>query len=229
MNIDPALYQKYSKEKVDDAVAYLSYKKDPQPLPKSEDPNYPILYVFRHGQTEDNKALVFSGWRDSPLSDAGKEQAKVLAEKLKDKNIHMLIASDQIRAVETMKIAMSLNKAKDLEIIKDPRIKERCYGDYQGKSKLDLQLENPEFLHDLRRSYDFVPPNGESVKMTVERVRNFLDEVLPHMKQNKINVAVSCHGNSIRGIRQYFENLTEEETAEIETPLAKDYAAYNIK
>jgi bisphosphoglycerate-dependent phosphoglycerate mutase len=45
----------------------------------------------------------------------------------------------------------------------------------------------------------------------------------------KMNVAVSCHGNSIRGFRQVFENLTNEQTALIESPLAQDYAAYSIK
>jgi bisphosphoglycerate-dependent phosphoglycerate mutase len=48
------------------------------------------------------------------------------------------------------------------------------------------------------------------------------------MKQFRINVAVSAHGNSIRGFRKYFEHLTDAQTSEIETPLGQDYAAYSI-
>jgi 2,3-bisphosphoglycerate-dependent phosphoglycerate mutase len=224
-----AYYDKYSKEKVDEALEYLSYH-DAKSLPKDEDPMHPILYVFRHGQTEDNANFVFSGWRDPDLTEKGVEQAKMLAEKLKDKKFHMLVSSDQVRSVKTMEIAVSLNEqAKDLEIHKDPRIKERCYGDLQGKSKLEEQLKDPKHLAEERRSYDFVPPNGESTAMVVKRVKEFIDEIVPLMKMYKMNVAVSCHGNSIRGFRQVFENLTNEQAASVESPLGQDYAAYSIK
>lgn len=231
--IDTALlddyYKKYGKKKIDDALNYLSYK-SADVMPKTESPDKPVMYIFRHGQTEDNANFVFSGWRDSALTDKGKEQALELAEKIKDKKIHMLISSPQIRAVDTMKIACSLNKdAALLEIHTDERIKERSYGVLQGKSKLEIQLEDPELLLKIRRSFDYQPENGESIKMVCERVKSFCDEIIPLMKQHQINIAVSCHGNSIRGFRKYFENLSDEETATIETPLAKDYAAYTIE
>lgn len=224
-----AYYAKYPKPQVDEAVAYLSYH-DAKPLPKDENPAYPILYVFRHGQTEDNANFIFSGWRDSVLTGRGVEQAKILAEKLKDKKLHMLVASDQIRAIKTMEIAVSLNDfAKKLEIHKEPRIKERCYGELQGQSKLELQLTNPQLLLEYRRSYDKNPPNGESIADVVKRVKSFIDEIVPLMRLYHMNVAVSCHGNSIRGFRQVFEGLSNKETALVESPLAQDYAAYSIK
>lgn len=229
MNIDPTLYEKYSKEKIDEAVEILTYKKV-SVLPKNESTEFPTLYVFRHGETEDNANFIFSGWRDSELTEKGREQALILAPKLKDKKIDMLVSSTQKRAVETMKLAMSLNEhAKNLEITKEERIKERCYGDLQGQSKLLLQLKDPELLLRDRRSFDEAPPNGESIKTVCERVASFCNDIVPLMKQHKINVAISCHGNSIRGFRKYFENLTDKETNEIETPLAQDYAAYIIK
>jgi len=227
MNLDE-FYQKYPKEKVDDALAFLNYKTAPKDLPKSESDTKPTLYIFRHGQTEDNAEQLFSGWRDSPLTERGREQSRILAEKLKDKKIDMLISSPQIRAVETMKVAMSKNKSKDLEIHMDERIKERSYGDLQGKSKLEMVLEDPKLAQKIRRSYDEVPPNGESIAMVCDRVFQFCDETIPLMKQNKTNVAISCHGNSIRGFRKYFEGLNPEETASIETPLGQDYIAYLI-
>jgi len=228
MKIDQNLYAKYSSGEIDAAVDFLSYK-DVSPLPKLESDVYPTLYVFRHGQTEDNANFVFSGWHDSPLTEKGRTQAKELAELLKNKKIDMLFSSPLIRAVDTMKIAMSLNdKAKELEITTDKRIMERNYGDYVGKSKLELQLENPELAQKVRRSFDFVPPNGESLQMVCMRVADFCDSILPLMKKYNVNVAVSCHGNSIRGFRRYFEKLSDEETATIETPLAQDYAAYIV-
>jgi 2,3-bisphosphoglycerate-dependent phosphoglycerate mutase len=225
-----ALYEKYGKEKVDRIVEHLMYHEKPSPMPKDESSNFPILYVFRHGETVDNANMVFSGWRDPDLTEQGIHDAQELAPRLSDKKIHMLIASDQMRSIKTMQGAMSQNPyTKDLEILKDKRIKERSYGDLQGKSKLEIELENEELAEKYRRSWDFPPPNGESLKMVVARVEDFLNDIIPLMKTNKINVAISCHGNSIRGIRKHFENLTEEETVHLETPLGKDYAAYSIK
>jgi 2,3-bisphosphoglycerate-dependent phosphoglycerate mutase len=115
-----------------------------------------------------------------------------------------------------------------LEIIKDERIKERCYGDLQGKSKLELQMDNPELLKEYRRSFDQAPPNGESLKQVCERVAEFCDEIVPLAREHNINIAISCHGNSIRGFRKYFEGLNDEETRKVETPLGQDYAAYTL-
>lgn len=229
INLDE-LYEKYGKDKVDEAVSYLTYKKGDIALPKDEDDNYPTLYIFRHGQSEDNMKLLFSGWRTAPITNKGMEQALEIARKIKDKGIDMLISSPQVRAVDTMKIGICLNdKARTLEIETDDRIKERSYGDLQGESKIERQLEDPEGLLKIRRTFDTVPPNGESIEMVCKRVGNFCDEIVPLMKEHNINVAISCHGNSIRGFRNYFEDLTPEEVATVETPLGKDYAAYTLR
>ena len=223
------LYRKYSKTAVDEAIAYLSYK-NPTPLPKCEENSEaPILYVFRHGQTVDNAEFVFSGWRDSDLTELGKKQALELAPKLKDKKIGLLFTSDQIRSIKTMELAISQNEgAKQIEAVRDPRIKERCYGDFQGKSKLEMHLENAELLKQERRSYTFIPPNGESIEMVTKRVYDFIRDLREVMLAKNLNAAVSCHGNSIRGFRKYFEHLSNEETATIETPLGQDYASYLV-
>ncbi len=230
MNVDPELYKKYPKEKIEEALDYLSYKTVTEELPKTESDTKPTLYIFRHGQTTDNAEFVFSGWRDPDLTDTGREQALILAKKIKDKKIDMLVSSPQKRAIETMKLSISLNDhAKNLTIHTDERIKERSYGDYQGKSKLEIQLEDAKALKKIRRSYDEIPPNGESLAMVVKRVTEFCNEIIPLMKKTKVSVAISCHGNSMRGFRQYFEKLSNEETALVETPLAQDYAAYVIE
>lgn len=228
MDLTP-FYNKYGKEKVDAAIEKLNYK-EVTTMPKNEDGNYPILYIFRHGQSEDNEQMLFSGWRNSKLTQKGIDQALKLAEILKNKDIDFLIASTQSRAIDTMRYAVSLNKkAKNLEINTDERIRERSYGDLQGTSKLELFLEDENLCNEYRRSYYKRANNGESLEDVVKRVEEFINYLLPLMKEKNFNVAVSCHGNSIRGFRKYFENLSPEEVSKIETPLGSDYLAYTIK
>ncbi len=221
-------YEKYGKETVDKAIDYLSYR-HVEPLPKFESSNRPILYIFRHGQTEDNANFIFSGWREPGLTKKGIDQALVLAPKLSNKKIDMLISSPQSRAIDTMKHAISQNEhAWTLEINTDKRIRERSYGELQGKSKLEFYLEDPDKLEMIRRSFTYAVKDGESIEAVCQRVAEFCDEIVPLMKNTKVNVAVSCHGNSIRGFRRYFEHLSDDETATVETPLGQDYLAYEI-
>jgi len=222
-------YNKYGQDIVNKAIEKLNYK-EVTTMPKSENPNYPILYIFRHGQSEDNAEMLFSGWRDAKLTEKGIQQALDLAEILKDKKIDYLISSDQLRAIDTLKHAVSLNEgAKNLEIHTDKRIRERSYGDLQGTSKLELFLQDENLCNEYRRSYTKRANNGESLEDVVFRVKDFIEELIPMMRENNLNVAVSCHGNSIRGFRKYFENLTPEDVTKIETPLGSDYISYNIK
>ena len=223
------LYNVYGKEKVDKAIQFLLYK-NPSPMPKNEVKGKPTIYIFRHGESEDNKNFIFSGWREAEITEKGKQQALSLASLIYDKKIDILISSPQIRAVHTMMIAICLNPTgRILKIDLDNRIKERSYGTFQGKSKLEQYLKDPKLTDIIRRDYNYQPPQGESVSQVVERVKSFCDEIIPLMRENKLNVAVSCHGNSIRGFRKYFEpSLSEEEIAHLETPLGQDYEAYSL-
>jgi 2,3-bisphosphoglycerate-dependent phosphoglycerate mutase len=223
-----SFYTKYGKEKVDSAIEKLNYK-EVTTMPKNEDPNFPIIYIFRHGQSEDNLEMIFSGWRDPKLTEKGIEQALELAEKIKDKKIDYLYSSTQIRAIETMKYAISKNEmAKNLEIHQDARLRERSYGDLQGTSKLELFLEDENLCNEYRRSYTKRANNGENLEDVCLRVEEFINEILPEIKEKNINIAISCHGNSIRGFRKFFEKLSPEELVKIETPLGSDYIAYSI-
>lgn len=197
------------------------------PLPKAKSQEKPILYLFRHGQSVDNENFVFCGWRDSPLTKTGREQASVLAIKLIGKRVDLGIHSHLVRSRETLDIVFrELLPRPTLE--EDDRIIERNYGFLQGKSKVELFLENPKLYEEYHRDYEINLPLCENFKMVEDRVFPFCSELETRMKKEKINVALSAHSNSMRAIRRYFEKLTVEQMCQLEDPLAQDYASYAI-
>jgi 2,3-bisphosphoglycerate-dependent phosphoglycerate mutase len=201
--------------------------KNNKELPKKHSKTDPEIYVFRHGESTDNVRKIFSGWRDAQLTDVGISQAEVLSKKLKGKHIDLCIVSPLSRSQDTAEIALKYHEDMVYEV--DQRIIERNYGDLQGYSKEKLMKEDPELAVKYRRGYDFPPPHGESMKMVEERVFDFCRDLVERVKRENINVAVSCHGNSMRAIRRYFEELTIIEELTIENPLAQDYAAYVVR
>ena len=196
-------------------------------LPKQESEKYPEIYVFRHGETYDNLRRIFSGWRDSKLTPKGIAQAEKLRKILKGKDIDLCLVSRLSRSKDTARIA--LKDHLDVKFQTDDRIIERCYGNLQGKSKLKMMREKPKLAIKYRRSYDFPPPNGESLKMVEKRVFPFCKELTSRVKKHNINVVISAHGNSMRVIRRYFEKLSIIEELTLENPLGKDYVQYVIK
>lgn len=190
----------------------------------SSESNY--IYVFRHGQSMDNLRRIFSGWRDARLSKDGIEGAEILAEKLKNQKIDLCFVSHLQRSKNTARIG--LKHFRGLPHIKDDRIIERNYGTLQGMSKIKLTINQPSLGVAYRRGYDYAPPKGESLKMVEERVFPFCDELVQKVKKEKINVALSAHGNSMKAIRRYFEKFDVLEEMVLENPLAKDYARYVV-
>ena len=201
--------------------------KSNNPLPKGEvksGQNY--IVVFRHGESEDNLKKIFSGWRDPDITQRGIEQAEVLAPKLKDLKLDLVITSDQIRSKHTAQIALKYHP--NIKWEEDWRIKERNYGDLNGKSKEEAMAMNPEEAIKWRRGYDTPPPNGESIQMVEQRVWPFLEELIDRIKREKINVVLSMHGNSMRVTRTYFEKMDMVEELTHENPLGTDYALYVV-
>ncbi len=216
-----------NKKIMESAVKSLKKPGVAKPLPKKESKAKPVLYLFRHGETYDNKRRVFSGWRQSRLTKTGIRQAEVLAKKMKNKRIDLMVVSRLVRSKHTARIILKYHKNTKIET--DDRIIERCYGDLMGKSKTKLMEENPELAAKYRRGYDFPPPHGESIKMVEKRVFPFCKDIVKRMKKEKINVAVSAHGNSMRVMRRFFENMSIEKMLTHENPLGQDYAAYTIE
>jgi 2,3-bisphosphoglycerate-dependent phosphoglycerate mutase len=174
------------------------------------------LFVFRHAETTDNSRGIFSGWRDPELTLKGLSQAQEIAEQLRRDKIDYAFTSHLKRARKTLEIVLETHPA--VPVFTDDRLIERCYGLLQGKSKRKVAMERPEWFAKVHRSYDFPPPEGESLKMVESRTLAFLVQLEEWLQQNPSNVAISCHGNSLRPIRRVFEHLSLRQMLQIENP-----------
>ncbi len=174
------------------------------------------LYVFRHGESEDNREHIFSGWRNSPLTDKGRLDALEVAKLLEQKEIKVFYSPDLDRNRETVVIVMKNHPGSELII--DNRLRERCYGELQGQKHLDLMNRDLELYKSYHRSYDVPPPGGESIKDVETRVWPFCEEIVNKIKKDKIDFGVCAGNNAMRVIRRYFGKLTVEEMLKIENP-----------
>jgi len=199
------------------------------PLPKAESKSFPTLYVFRHGETFYNRRRLFCGQHNSYLTPQGKKQSQALAKKLQAKKIDLGITPDLTRCTMTLQLALA-NYHPGVEVKIEKRLRERDYGKLTHQSKIAWAKRHPELTLKYRRSWDFPPPGGESLKdVWVKRIRPFCEDIEKQMRREKINVAVSCTNNTMRLIRMYFEKLTIPEMLSLENPLGEDYAAYTIR
>lgn len=184
------------------------------------------IYVFRHGQSYDNKLRKFSGFRNSMLTPEGKKHAKLLGKKLKNKNIKIGYASHLSRMKNTLGEVIKTNK--NSKMIIDDRIIERCYGSLQGTSKTKLERDDPKKYQIVHRGYDQKMPKGEeNIKQIEKRVFEFAKELEEKIKKEKINVAVVCGNNSMRALRRYFEKLSVKQMLELENTYGT-YCEYEV-
>jgi 2,3-bisphosphoglycerate-dependent phosphoglycerate mutase len=184
------------------------------------------LCLLRHGQSQWNLENRFTGWMDIPLTDAGREEARQAAERLKGQGIRFDVAYTSVlsRAIETLDIALDVLGQKDIPIHQDKALNERMYGDLQGLNKAETAAKfGDEQVHIWRRSYDVPPPNGESLKDTQERaLPYFRQHIEPDLRAGK-NVLVSAHGNSLRAIVMAVESLTPEQIMGVELPTGEPW------
>ena len=173
------------------------------------------LFVFRHSESWDNRNMVFSGWRDSGLTQKGVYQAQEIAKQLSRFEIDYAFSSHLKRAKQTLEIVLKTHS--QTQIIIDDRLIERCYGWLQGKSKQKIVGEDTNLFERCHKEYSLVPLDGESLEMVEKRVMSFLTQLKEWITQHPGNVAISCHNNSIRPLRRIFENLTLSQMCQIET------------
>lgn len=204
----------------------------------------PKLVFIRHGQSEWNLKNLFTGWEDVNLSEKGVEEAKEAGRKLKEAGIEFDQAYTSVltRAIKTLHFALEESGQLWISEMKTWRLNERHYGALQGKNKAAAaEKYGDEQVHIWRRSYDVLPPllsaddegsaandrryadldpriipGGENLKVTLERVIPFWeDHIAPDLLAGK-NVIVAAHGNSLRALTKYIEQISDEDIMNVE-------------
>lgn len=178
------------------------------------------LILIRHGQSEWNALNQFTGWKDPDLTAKGIEEARNAGMIINNLNINfdLVFTSALKRAQNTAEIILEgINQP--LSTIKNQALNERNYGDLAGLNKDDARKRwGDEQVHIWRRSYDVPPPGGESLKDTGERVLPFfMKEILPQVCKGK-NVLVAAHGNSLRSLIKFLDNISDENIVKLEIP-----------
>jgi 2,3-bisphosphoglycerate-dependent phosphoglycerate mutase len=201
------------------------------------------LILVRHGQSQWNLEDRFTGWIDVPLSKKGIAEAISAGKKLKDVKFDTMYVSHMLRALQTLHyILVESNDTrtpiiyhedkrihdwehhtgdlgKEIPIYQSIYLAERYYGDLQGLNKQKTREKyGDEQVHLWRRSYDIKPPGGESLKDTAERTLPYYKKHILNDLQEGKTVLVSAHGNSLRSIVMYVENVSKEKIPTVEIP-----------
>ena len=176
-----------------------------------------FLVLVRHGESTANLANVFTGWLDVDLSPAGEAEALAVAAKLRAFQFDEAFTSTLRRAERTLALILGAIGQATIPVRRSPALRERMYGDLQGLNKAEVALKYGQRQVDTwRRSYDVAPPNGESLQQTQARtVQYYEQEMAPLLRQHK-NLLLVAHGNTLRGLRMYLEQLTPAQVATLE-------------
>lgn len=198
------------------------------------------IYLFRHGKTNYNEKGLFTGHQDSKLTSRGKKDAEKVSQKLKNKKFEVAIHTRLSRSKDTLNIVLK-SHPECKELIEDDRMIERSYGDLEGTThedfvkKVGIQAYNLRVEGDLfenldprmrkkvekffgeeeykaiHRGYKVAAQNGESFYDVEKRVKKFIKWLKKYVRKNKVNVAISAHGNSIRLFRKIMEKADVKE------------------
>lgn len=204
------------------------------------------LVFIRHGFSEWNAKNLFTGWRDVNLTERGVEEAKTAGQKLLNAGFEFDIAFTSVltRAIKTCNIVLEESHQLWIPQVKNWRLNERHYGELQGlDKKATAEKYGDEQVHIWRRSYDTLPPlldpkdpnsahndrryahlpadvipNGENLKVTLERVLPFWeDQIAPALLSGK-RVLVVAHGNSLRALAKHIEGISDADIMDLEIP-----------
>lgn len=204
------------------------------------------VVLLRHGESEWNKANLFTGWTDVDLSEKGLQEANHAAVLLKQEGYTFDIAYTSVlkRAIRTLWIVLDGMDLMWIPVVRSWRLNERMYGALQGLNKAQTaEKYGDEQVHLWRRSYDVPPPaleksderypgndrryadlvekdvpTTECLKDTVDRFLPYWkDTIAPMIKTGK-RVIIAAHGNSLRALVKYLDNILDEEIPELNIP-----------
>lgn len=187
------------------------------------------LALVRHGKSEWNTLGLWTGWKDIPLNDEGREEAKKAANELKDIHFDVAFTSKLSRAKETLEIIKRNLNLESILTTENVSLNERDYGDFTGKNKWDIKKEvGEEQFQKIRRGYDVPLPKGETLKNVYERTVPYFEQyILPLLKEGK-NVLISAHGNSLRALVKYLDSISDTDIEKLEIATGEIYL-YSIE
>jgi len=159
------------------------------------------IYLLRHGQTEENRKGSYYGKLDISLNAVGISQGNKAKTFFNDIKLERVYVSDKKRTLEMVKLVLG---QKDIGIIRDNRINETDFGDFEGKTYEEISTSYPkECLCWGNNWKEFVPPNGESYIKLCERVKSFME----HIKNLEFdNILICAHSGVIRAMYCYIMN-----------------------
>jgi len=204
------------------------------------------LVLLRHGQSVWNLENRFTGWTDVGLTQQGEAEAHKAGQLLKSEEYSFDVAYTSVlkRAIKTLWIAMEEMELEWLPVYRAWQLNERHYGALQGLNKADTAKKfGEEQVHIWRRSYDVPPPAlewdderhphfdpryaslkpedlpaTESLKITLERVLPYWHMVLAPAIKSGQRTLVVAHGNSLRALVKYLDNISDEEIPGLNIP-----------
>lgn len=207
------------------------------------------LVLIRHGQSEWNKANLFTGWHDVDLSEQGVAEAQEAGRLLRENGLDFDLCYTSVltRAIKTLHFALEEMDRLYLPEIKHWRLNERHYGGLQGLNKAETAAKyGDEQVKIWRRSYATPPPALEAddernprhdprykdltdaecpltecLKDTVERVLPLWHEAIaPEIRAGK-RLIIAAHGNSLRGLIKYLDEISDDDILKLEIPTGR--------
>lgn len=207
--------------------------------------NHRLVFV-RHGQSTWNLENRFTGWTDVGLTDQGRQEALSGGNFLKENGFPFDIAFTSVlkRAIHTLNIIQEVMDLDWIPVERAWQLNERHYGALQGLNKAEMAAKfGEEQVKIWRRSYDVPPPAleynderhprfdrryagllpnqipaTESLKITLERVMPYWSNRLAPVIQSGKQVLIVAHGNSIRAMVKYLDNISDAEIPELNIP-----------
>lgn len=210
------------------------------------------LILVRHGQSQWNLEKRFTGWVDVDLTDKGRLEAKLAGKLIKKLNIDFQVSftSIQKRAINTLEIILSILNKKNINIYKSWKLNERHYGALTGLNKEDMKKKHgKKQIQIWRRSWNIAPPRtkkndkkkfannisyvnigldkipqSESLSDTYKRVVPFFEKKILPLLEDKKNIIVSAHGNSLRTIYKKLFNISNNKITKLEIPTGNPFS-----
>ena len=204
------------------------------------------LVLVRHGESEWNKQNLFTGWHDVDLSEKGHEEAKQGGKLLRDEGYDFDVAytSRLKRAIHTLNHILDEMDRNWIPVTKAWQLNERHYGALQGLNKSETAAKYGEDQVKIwRRSFDVKPPEltpdspeapcnqemyrdvdravlplHESLATTIERVVPFFNDVIKKDMEAGKRVIIAAHGNSLRALVKYFDNISDSDIIGVNIP-----------